>query len=85
MTVRPAKKMRLSDVPVKYLWLNCMSTPPPSPVRQESGTKSSPVFGPIVILRRCFCLDGSRGWEKPRKVSASQCQHAVCVTVLFLT
>ena len=78
MIARPAKKMRLSDVPVKYVWLNCKSTPPPSPVRQGSGTKSSHVFGPIVILRRFFCLDGSRSWEMPRKVSVSQCQHALC-------
>ena len=55
MTVRPAKKMRLSDVPVKYLRLNCMSTPPTSPVRQGSGTKISHVFGPIVILCVCVC------------------------------
>ena len=73
MIARPAKKMRLSDVPVKYVWLNCKSTPPPSPVRQESGTKSSHVFGPIVILRLCEwkCL------EKSLCLSAS----TLCVTV----
>ena len=68
--------------------------PPPSPVRQGSGTKNpSQVSGPIVIVRErgklrwgCFCLDGNWGCtgksgEKSLRLSAS----TLCVAVLFLT